>query len=336
MKIFDIHFLNPIFIYIIPVVIIIFLFVAYLWARKNKIEIGFYDDLKKIYPFLSLFSYIKLVLIGLIIISFFALFANPHKVDVDEQIKKNGIDIVIALDVSKSMESEDLKPTRIEAAKKVIYNFLDKFETDRVGLVIFAWRPFSSVPMTFDYDILKENIDLLTTDSLNQNINWFNWTAIWDALLLSKNLFRADLEENKKREKVVILLTDWDANRWVEPELAAKVLKEESIKIYSIWIWSEEWWYVTYKIWPFAQRENIPPLDEKTLRKISNITSWEFFRASDNKSLESIFKYLEKLEKNDIEVKIKKNFITYYEIFLYIILILLTMLILLEFYIFRR
>ena len=313
-----------------------FLFVIYLASRKNKLEIGFYDDLKKVYPFLYFFSYIRLVLIWLIIISFFALFANPHKIDVDEEIKKNGIDIVISLDVSKSMESEDLNPTRIEAAKKVIYEFLDKFETDRVGLVIFAWKPFSSVPMTFDYAILKENIDLITTDSLNQSVNWLNWTAIWDALLLSKNLFRADLEENKKREKVVILLTDGDANRWIEPELAAKVLKEEDIKVYTIWIWSKEGWYVTYNIWPFLQREKIPPLNEKTLKEISRITSWEFFRATDNESLENIFKYLEKLEKKDIEVKIKKSFETYYEVFLYLILISLTFLILLEFYIFRR
>lgn len=332
----DLHFLNSVFIYLIPVVIILFFTSYYFVARKTKLEISFYDDLKKVYKFSSIFSYLRLALMSLIIIVFFLLFANPNKVNVEQKINKNGIDIVLALDVSKSMESEDLKPTRMEAAKKVIENFLWQIKTDRVWLVIFAWKPFSSAPMTFDYNLLKQNLDSLTTDSLNQNVSWLNWTAIWDALLLSKNLFRLEDEENKGREKVVILLTDWDANKWVEPKLAAEVLKESNIKIYTVWIWSKEGWYINYQMWLFQQRQEIPPLKEDELRNIASISSWEFFRATDNDSLENIFKELENLTKTDVEVSIKKSFDTYYKPFLYTLLVLIFSLIVLEFYIYRR
>jgi len=338
MNFWNIHFLNPIFIYAIPFVILAFLVSIYFIVRRNSITISFYDDLKKVYKFSSFFSYLKIFIIVLIISVFLLLAWDPNKINTDEKVKKNGIDIVLALDVSKSMEATDLKPSRMESAKSILVDFLDKFETDRVWLVIFAWKPFSSVPLTFDYDILKENISLLTTDSLNQQVRWLNGTAIWDALLLSKNLFENKDEINTSwdREKVVILLTDWDANVWLEPSLVAKVLAWEDIKVYTVGIWSENGWYVEYNNWFFNQRQKVPPLNEKSLKEISDITSWEFFRATDNDSFKNIFDYLEKLEKNDIKVKIKKTYSTYYKLFLYVLIFLILVLLSLESLIIRK
>lgn len=336
MEIFNIHFLNPIFLYALPFVLVIFLVLNYFENKKSSIEVGFYSDLKKVYKFSSLFYYLKLFLISFILWVFFILFANPQTIWVDEKIKKNGIDIVMLLDVSKSMEASDLKPTRIESAKKVILSFLDKFSSDRVWLVIFAWKPFSSVPLTYDYDILKESVNMLTTDSLNQNIAWLSGTAVWDAMLSAKALFNLEKEENKSREKVVLLLTDWDANVWVDPILVSKLLAKENIKVYTVWIWSKEGWYINYKVWPFTQRQQIPPLNEAYLKEISWITSGEFFRATDNATLTNIFAYLEKLEKNDIEVNIKKTYSENYKPFLYTLIILFFLLVILEFSYFRK
>jgi len=254
--------------------------VLYLFYRqaKNSFNFIFFDDLKKIFWWNSYFFYGKIILIVLILTNFILLFADPNTSNVKQNINKNWIDIVVALDISWSMEAEDLKPNRIEAAKNVISNFVWKLKTDRLWLVVFAWKPFTSIPLTFDYNILKENIANLSTKNINQNVHWLNWTAIWDAVLMAKTLFKApkwqDKEDYKKREKVIILLTDWDANVWVDPVLAWLSAKKEWIKIYTIWIWSEKWWIINYKVWPFNRQSKVPPLNDKTLKKIAQDTWW--------------------------------------------------------------
>jgi Ca-activated chloride channel family protein len=259
------------------------------------------------------------LILGLVI-SYFLLFANPHISWIDQKIEKDGIDIVLLLDISKSMEATDLTPNRIEAAKNVINNFVDKIETDRVWLVVFAGKPFSSIPLTYDYEIIKEIIWDLNTDTLNQNINGLDGTAIWDAILLWKNILDASNENDETREKIIVLLTDGDANRWVEPSLAAKSANENDIKIYSIGIWSKEGWKIQFQNWPFIQEQTIPPLKENTLREIAQISRAKFFRATDNRSLESIFEEIEKLEKTSIEITVEKSFESYYLVFFYVIL----------------
>lgn len=326
MEIFWLHFLNPLYLYAIFLTLILFLILSYFISRKTKLEISFYDDLKKVYGFSSIYYYLKLLVISTVLLLFFALFADPQEINVDEKINKNGIDIVIALDVSVSMQADDLKPNRIESAKSVIWEFLDWLQTDRVWLVVFAWKPFTSIPLTYDYDILKESISLVNTSSLNQSIRWLNWTAVWDALFLSKSLFRLDDEENKDREKVIILLTDWAANKWTEPVLVAKLLAKEGIKIYSIWLWSKQGGYMLQDGWPIK----VDPLNEQYLKDISKETWWMYFRAVDEDALENIFKQLAELEKTDIEVSIKKSFSEAYDIFVYLLIFFSLVLILLE------
>ncbi|MDD3646482.1 MAG: VWA domain-containing protein [Candidatus Gracilibacteria bacterium] len=336
MEIFNIHFLNPIFLYVLPFVLVLFLVLNYYENKKNSIEVGFYSDLKKVYKFSSLYYYVKLFLIILILGVFFILFADPQRVGVDEKIKKNGIDIVMVLDVSKSMEASDLNPTRIESAKKVIISFLDKMSSDRVGLIVFAGKPFSSVPLTYDYDILKESVRMLTTDSINQNVSGLSGTAVGDAMLSAKALFNLEKEESKSREKIVLLLTDGDANVGVDPILVSKLLAKEGIKVYTVGIGSKEGGYINYQVGPFTQKQQVPPLNEAYLKEISSTTSGEFFRATDNATLTNIFSYLEKLEKNDIEINIKKTYSENYKPFLYVLLVLFFLLFILEVNYFRK
>jgi Ca-activated chloride channel family protein len=186
-------------------------------------------------------------------------------------------------------------------------------------MVVFAWKPFTSIPLTFDYNIISETLNRLSTKDIQSN-----WTAIWDAILMSKTLFKEDNKEEKlEREKVIILLTDWDANVWVDPKIAAISAWEKKIKIYTIWIWSEKWWYIVYDVWPFKQKQKIPPLNDKDLKYIASSTNWKYFRADTNRTFEAIFKELQKLEKNDIEVKIKKKYSNYYENFVYSLIFLI-------------
>jgi Ca-activated chloride channel family protein len=226
------------------------------------------------------------------------------------------------------MEAEDLKPSRIESAKNVIEWFIDNLQTDRLWLVVFAWKPFTSIPLTFDYNILSETISRLQTNNIDQSQRWLNWTAIWDSILMAKTLFKAPKniseEEYSKREKVIILLTDWDANVWVDPILAWLSAKQEWIKVYTIWIWSKQWWTITYNVWPFKKQQKIASLNDKTLKQIAQDTNALYFRAENNNAFNSIFEELSKLEKNDIDIEIKKEYSEYYDVFLYSLIVLLT------------
>jgi len=319
----NITFLNPEFFWLFLIIPI----VLYFFYKKEKSWINFINlaDIKKIFKTNNYKFYLKIILLLLILINFIIILANPNISNTSQKVKKNWIDIVIALDISGSMMASDLKPNRIEAAKKVINNFIEKLSTDRLWLVVFAGKPFTSIPLTFDYNILKENIKNLSVDNINQQKRWLNWTAVWDSILMAKTLF--DNKNNSKeedREKVIILLTDWDANVWVDPILAWLSAKKKNIKVYTIWIGSKKWWYITYDVWPFKQKQFMPPLKEKPLIQIANDTWWEFFRATDNKTFEKIFKELEKLEKNDIEIEVKKQYKEHYEIFIYSLIFLIS------------
>lgn len=304
------------------ILMLIIPFLVYFYYKKNKswINFIFYEDFKNIFWSINYLFYLKILLVIAILINFIFIFANPNKTNISKNVEKNWIDIVLALDISLSMEASDLFPNRIEAAKSVISNFIWKLKTDRLWLVVFAWKPFISIPLTFDYNILKESISNLSTNNINQNRNWLNWTAIWDAILMSKTLFKAPKnikeDEYKKREKVIILLTDWDANVWVDPNIAALSVKDENIKIYTIWIWSEKWWTITYNFWWFQNTQKIPPLNDTALKQIASNTSWKYFRADNNETFEKIFNELSKLDKNNINIEVKKQYSEYYQLFL--------------------
>ncbi len=324
MQINDIYFAEKIYLYLI-FLLPFFLYILLMVKKRHKTKIDFLNDIKTTCKTTNIYFYIKLFLIFLILFLYIIILADPQKTNIKEKINKNWIDIVIAFDVSKSMDANDLSPSRIEKAKEVLIDFIEKQKTNRLWLVIYAWKPLSWIPLTFDYDILLEILENTSTQSLNQNISWFEWTAIWDAILLSKGLFK-----EQDREKVIILITDWDANKWVDPVLVSRILKEEGIKVFSIWIGSDKWWMIGWWNPFFPQRLIVPPLKTQELKKISKITDWYFFRAWDDESLENIFKKLEELEKNDIEVSINKMFTKYYKYFIYLLIILIFTLFLLE------
>ncbi len=326
----NITFLNPEYFWgllLIPIIL-------YFFYKKEKSWISFINlnDTKKIFKKNNYKFYLKIILLWLILVNFIIILSNPHKINISEKIDKDWIDIVIAIDVSRSMQATDLKPNRLEAAKKVVDWFIKNLKTDRVGLVVFAGKPFISIPLTFDYNILSETINRLDTDTINQQKRWLSWTAIWDAILMSKILFTSSIEkaplnpplEGKiPREKVIILLTDWDSNIWIDPKIAWTLSWEYWIKIYTIWIWSEKWWYITHQVWLFLQKQKIPPLNYKDLQYISKITDWKFFRADSNTVFEDIFKELQLLEKSEIEVDIKKNYKNLYDVFIYSLILLI-------------
>jgi len=320
-KFLQITFLNPEYFWgllLIPIILYFF----YKREKQKTIFFTYISSVKKVWSKKNIKFYLSLFLLFLILINFIIILANPNITNISKKIKKNGIDIVVVLDVSGSMEANDLQPNRLEVAKSVINNFVDKLKSDRLWLVVFAWKPFTSIPLTFDYNILKETISRLKTDTINQQKRSLNWTAVWDAILMAKTLFKNE-KKDENREKVIILLTDWDANVWVDPVLAWLSAKKENIKIYAIWIWSKKWWFISYNVWPFVQKQRISPLNDKYLKKIASDTNWLYFRAENNNTFKLIFDELSKLQKDDIEIEVQKEYSEYYDYFIYSLIILI-------------
>lgn len=305
------------FLFLIPLLLIIgFLY----FRKKNRLNFAFFEDIKAIYHRNSFYYYTFFILLVLISIFYTFILANPNKVWEIEKIKKNGIDIILAFDVSYSMEATDLNPNRITVAREVIASFLWNLKTDRVWVVVFSWKPFTSIPLTYDYNFLKEYVSTLTTETINQNNSRLAWTAIWDAMIMGSYLFD---EKSLDREKVMIIVTDWEANKWLQPNIALKLLKEKNIKAYTIWIWWLEKLFVTVDdFFGNKQKVEIWWIDEETLKKIANETDWKYYRASSNEVFKNIFQDLSKLEKKEIETEVKKLYDSKYEYFYIVLLIL--------------
>jgi Ca-activated chloride channel homolog len=313
------EFLHPYFLFLIPIFFFL-LAILFFQTRKKMTSFSAFADLKAVYKNHSFFYFLFLGTIFFIFTLFCFLFADPRIINIKEKESKNGIDIAIVLDVSYSMETADLKPNRIEVAKKVIYDFLDKIRTDRVGIILFAGKPFTSVPLTFDYGFLKQFIQNTNTEIIDQRNFDLQGTAIGDALILGNSLLEKD-EQDKKREKIIILLTDGSANKWINPDLALKLSLEKNIKVYTIWVWGLEQTslQIIDSFWG-VQNIQIDGIDEKALKKIASTTGGEYYRATSLSALESIFQTISKLEKRKIETSKLKTSKEMYDIFVYLLL----------------
>ena len=226
------------------------------------------------------------------------LFSNLDK----QIVNKEGIDIQIVLDMSYSMIAEDIKPRRIDAAKTMLAKFVWEIHSDRVGIILFSWKPFQSVPLTYDYNFLKNFISDISVDIVNQSTNTeLAGTALWDGLILASDILSRD---NPEREKVIILITDGEANKWVEPELALRLLKQEGIKTYTIWVWKWEETTITIPVWNYVQKVLISWVDEEILKKISNETGAAYFRADSSGTFQKILETIAQLEKTELEYEI--------------------------------
>lgn len=284
--------------------------------RKSKWMIFKHSDIIKNVFYRSSFRfYLEMFLKVIIFLLFVIILSDPWQINTKTKESKNWIDIAIALDISKSMLAEDITPSRIESAKNVLRDFIADRTNDRLSLTLFAWKPFISVPITFDRTALWNFISNIDTDSINQTVPWLSWTAIWDALIRSSDSLMTS-KWDKLRSKVIILVTDGEANLWVDPLIAMKYVKNKGIKIYSIWIWSSSWTelFVTDSFWnrqyflDSSWKPIIAKLDEKMLKQISLSTWGNYYNAESSDSLKRVFESLDKLNKTKAELEISKAF----------------------------
>jgi len=205
-----------------------------------------------------------------------------------------GIDIVISLDISTTMLSEDFRPNRLEAAKAVALDFIEGRKNDRIGLVVFSGESFTQCPLTTDHVSLK-NLFLGVKSGLLDD-----GTAIGDGLATAV----ARLRNSNAISKVIILLTDGLNNSGlISPITAAELAKTMGVRVYTIGVGSYGMAPYPFKTPYGIQYQNIPvEIDEQLLKSISNMTGGKYYRATDKNKLEEIYKDIDKLEKTKIDV----------------------------------
>jgi Ca-activated chloride channel homolog len=206
---------------------------------------------------------------------------------------KNGIDIVLAVDISLSMLARDFEPNRLEASKKVAIEFIEGRKGDRIGLVVYEGEAYTACPATLDYDILKKQISMLEPGHLEGG------TAIGTGLGTAVTRLRND----SLPSKVIILLTDGVNNQGdISPQEAAELAKAKNIRVYTIGVGSLGM-APSPVFTPFGVRyENMPvEIDELTLVNIAKTTGGKYFRATDESSLREIYKEIDALEKRKIK-----------------------------------
>jgi Ca-activated chloride channel family protein len=231
---------------------------------------------------------LRLLAIGALIVAI----CRPQTHDVLSDSSVNGTDIVLALDVSESMLTPDMRPNRFEAARDIATDFAKNRNADNMALVAFAGESLTMMPLTSDRNAIVNAIANLATGSLG------NGTALGDGLVTSINR----LLNGTAVSKSVILLTDGSNNAGeVDPLAAASIAKEKSIRVYTIGIGTDQTFSVGSFFDPSATMT--VPIDETTLSKIADTTGGKFFRATDNSTLKQVFKEIDSLEKSKLEVK---------------------------------
>ena len=218
------------------------------------------------------------------------------------EVKASGVDIVVALDMSGSMISEDFvvkdeRVNRFNMARSVLKGFIDQRPNDRIGLVLFATQAFIATPLTLDHEYLQANMDRLEIGAINQNA-----TAIGDGLGTSVNRLR-DL---KAKSKIVILMTDGQNNSGkLDPLLAADAAAAMKVKVYTVGI--GERGTAPMPVFMGGQKvgyQNVPvDVDEDTLQKIADKTGGKYYRADNAEKFRQIYAEIDKLEKTDATIK---------------------------------
>lgn len=235
--------------------------------------------------------------------------ARPQKTQTETSVRASGVDIVIALDLSGSMESEDFairgqRVNRLVVAKETVAKFIEKRTSDRIGLVAFADRAYIAAPLTLDHDFLQQNLARLELHTIGEQ------TAIGAALSASINRLR-DL---KSKSKIVILMTDGQNNAGKVPPLtAAEAAKALGVKVYTIGVGIRG--YAPFPVMVFGQktyRQMQVDIDEETLTAVADKTGGKYYRADSTDTLRRIYAEIDQFEKSEALVK---KFVRRHELF---------------------
>ena len=297
-----INFVHPYFLSLLLLVpLLVFWYIRQLTKRYASMRMPAMDNfsassirgrLQVILPILRALAFIALVI----------ALARPQKSLREEDIKAEGLDIMMAIDLSSSMLAQDFDPNRLEASKRVGRDFIAKRAYDRVGLVVFAGEAFTQCPLTTDHDVVQQFLASLECGILEDG------TAIGMGLATAVNR----IKDSPVKSKIVILLTDGVNNTgYVAPLQAAQVAQEFGVKVYTIGVGS-----TGQTMAPSARRRDgryvfnmvRVEIDEALLTQIAQMTGGKYYRATDEASLINIYDTIDQLEKTEIDVTVIKRY----------------------------
>lgn len=313
--------LGFVLLWIVLVPLILFFYLK--WTQRGQVLYSSLRIAKSLKPSLSLrLRHLLIIIRVLAITSLIIALMRPQKGIEEAKIEKEGIDIMLVVDVSGSMLAEDFvvqgkRVNRLEAVKNVVRDFIQKRKDDRIGLIVFAGSAYMQCPYTLDYGVLLEFLDRIDVGMIEDG------TAIGDGVASAL----ARLRKLDSKSKVIILLTDGVNNTGiVDPQTASELAKTLDIKVYTIGTGSKGRVpfpakdFFGNKVYQWA----VIDLDEKLLKQMASLTGAKYFRATDTEELREIYEEINRLEKTKVEID---AYTDYQE--LYIPFVLMTMLLIL-------
>jgi Ca-activated chloride channel family protein len=283
------------FFLIIPVLVFWYLYKE--GKAFNQLNLSSLSSFKKgKFNFIAFFRHLNFFVFLLGLCFIILSLARPHlPEEIAEYKKKNieGIDIVMAMDVSGSMLAEDFHPNRLEAAKEVALDFIEERPTDRIGLVVYEGEAYTQAPITGDHELLKTLFSEVETGMVAQG------TAIGVGLITAVNR----LIESDAKSKVIILLTDGVNNSGnVDPITAAQVAKEYGICVYTIGVGKDGPAPIPMQTVFGTVTQSVEiPIDTELLTEIAQLTGGNFYRAENKNQLDRIYKEIDQLEKSKVK-----------------------------------
>ncbi|HET9570105.1 MAG TPA: VWA domain-containing protein [Bacteroidales bacterium] len=287
---------NPYYLYLL--LLIIPAVAWYVLRRKNRhatlqVSNSFaFEGLKRSWK--NRLEHVPFALRMLVFALLVIVLCRPQSSNSFQNVTTEGIDIVIALDISSSMLAEDLRPNRLEAAKKVASNFISGRPNDNIGLVLFSAESFTQCPLTTDHTVLLNLFGSIKSGLIEDG------TAIGLGLANAVNR----IKDSQAKSKVIILLTDGSNNRGdIDPITAAEIAKTFGIRVYTIGVGRKGKAPYPFQTAYGVQYQNIDvDIDEPPLRQIAQTTGGEFYRATSTNSLSSIYQKIDQLEKTKMNV----------------------------------
>ncbi|SFU60253.1 Ca-activated chloride channel family protein [Pustulibacterium marinum] len=301
---------------IIPIVLLLF-FAVQFWKRRTQKKFANTGLLNKLAPSKSKFKpAFKLVVFLLAIACFVVALVNPKMGTKLETVKREGVDVVFAIDVSKSMLAEDIAPNRIEKAKRIVSEIMNKLVSDRVGIIAYAAQAYPQLPITTDYGAAKMFLQSMNTDMLSSQ-----GTAINQAIELAKTYYNDDEQTNR----VLFIISDGEDHS--EEDLnAIEDAVDEGIKIYTIGVGTAKGNVIPMKddrgrVMSYKKDQNgetvITRLDEETLKKIAEEGNGAYINGSDTeKTVKYVTDTLDGMDKTTFESKQYADFEDQFQWFL--------------------
>jgi Ca-activated chloride channel family protein len=296
------HWENFYFLYLIPVLpLLLFIRWGLYFRFRQKFDIALLSGDVRDWRSVGLLRFTPYLFIVLFEIMILIALARPQRINDQISNSSLGIDIMLLLDLSESMQLEDFKPNRLEAAKSVAKDFISQRTEDKIGIVVFAGKAYSLSPLTTDYSLLSTFIS-----DIKPNLIPESGTAIGNAIGVGINR----LQESDNRSKVMLLISDGDNTAGtLDPIMAAELAHAYNIKVYTIGIGKDG-------LIPFENTYIESSLNETTLRKIAESAGGKFFRAPTMASLKEIFRQIDRMEKSEIMETRFREVDDYYQIYL--------------------